>query len=76
MVLDDSPVGIIEELVNAPEKDEGWDVVRVDLDHLFVGVTGIRQSPVENGWVKPPSPNRWYGINGVRTRFVCTRYPN
>ena len=42
MIFDDSSVGVIEELVDAPEENEGWDVPRVDLDHLFVGITGIR----------------------------------
>ena len=48
VVFDNGSVGVIEELVGAPEEDKGWDVPRVDLDHPFVGVTGIRQPPVEN----------------------------
>jgi hypothetical protein len=46
VVFDDSSVGVIEELIDAPEEDEGWDVPRVNLDHLLVGVSSIRQSPV------------------------------
>jgi len=48
VVFDDGSVGVIKELVDAPEEDEGWDIPRVDFDHLFVGFSGIYQSSVEN----------------------------
>ena len=38
VVFDDRSVGVIKELIDAPEEDEGWDVPRVDLDHFIVGV--------------------------------------
>ena len=48
MIFNDRSVGVIEQLVDAPEEDEGWDVPRVDLDNLFVCVSSICQSAVEN----------------------------
>lgn len=44
VVLDDCPVGVIKELIDAPEEDESRNVPRIDLDHLVVGVQGIGQS--------------------------------
>lgn len=41
MVFDDRSVGVIEELVDAPEEDEGWNVPRVDFNYLLVGVSSI-----------------------------------
>jgi len=48
MIFDDGSVGVIKELVDAPEQDEGWDIPRVDFDHLFVGFLSVCQSSVEN----------------------------
>ena len=48
VILDDRSVRVVEQLVDAPEEDEGRDVPRVDLDNLFVRVPSIRQSPFEN----------------------------
>ena len=74
VVFHNCSVGVIEELVDAPEEDEGWNVPRVDLDHLFVSVSGIHQSPAENKpgeLVSSPSPSQ---INRTQTQFVCMRY--
>jgi Asp/Glu/hydantoin racemase len=46
VVFDDGSVGVIEELVDAPKEDEGWDVPRIDLCHLIVSVSGICKSSV------------------------------
>lgn len=52
MVFNDRSVGVIEELVDAPEEDEGWNVPRVDFNYLLVGVSSINQSSGKQAKVK------------------------
>lgn len=79
MIFDDSFVRVIKELVDTPEEDEGWDVPRVDLDHLFIRVSSICQSSVKEKWRETgqlPKLGLVKGYQRTRTLLSCRQCPD